>query len=141
MLISAENFIVKHSPPKPEQFAHLRSLVGWNNPELAVLARSIRQSLYWVSVFCSEQLIGLGRVVGDGAMYFYIQDIIVHPHFQDQKVGSLIMQSINHYLNNQCEKGATVGLFAAKGKEAFYQQFGYCERDGETLGLGMCRFI
>jgi hypothetical protein len=33
-----------------------------------------------------------------------------------------------------------VGLFAAKGKEPFYERFGFIGRPNETLGKGMIHF-
>ncbi|MDF2180179.1 GNAT family N-acetyltransferase [Aliiglaciecola sp. CAU 1673] len=138
---SRSSFCLVEIAPEPSQFSDLRSAVGWTSPTLEVLEQSMQASLYWVSVYAEERLVGTGRVVGDGAMYFYIQDVIVHPHYQGAGLGSQIMAKINHYLNKHCVSGATVGLFAAKGKEPFYQKFAFTERDGDILGLGMCRFV
>jgi hypothetical protein len=43
-------------------------------------------------------------------------------------------------LSKNCTSGATIGLFAARGKEGFYKKFDFVERTGENLGLGMCKF-
>ena len=88
-----------------------------------------------------SQLIGMGRIVGDGAMYFYIQDVIVDPSYQGTGVGSVLMDHIENYLSVATQKGATIGLLAAKGKEAFYIRYGYMLRPSNTLGHGMCRFV
>ena len=34
-----------------------------------------------------------------------------------------------------------VGLFAAKGKEGFYEKYGFMKRPNETYGNGMCTFF
>lgn len=122
------------------EFAALRSLVGWKNPELGVLQASMESTLFWVSAYSENELIGTGRVIGDGAMYFYIQDVIVHPGHQKVGLGSQIMESINHYLAVNYPAGSTVGLLAAQGKEKFYEKFEFISRNGQKLGLGMCRF-
>jgi len=80
-------------------------------------------------------------VIGDGAMYFYIQDVIIHPEHQNKGLGSKIMNTLIAHLESCCAPGATIGLLAAHGKESFYLKFGFEPRDGESLGLGMCRFI
>ncbi|KPZ57485.1 GNAT family N-acetyltransferase [Pseudoalteromonas sp. P1-25] len=72
---------------------------------------------------------------------FYIQDIIVAPSYQKQGIGRLVMTHIENYLTNTCSNGATVGLLSAHGKESFYTHYGYVKRDGDVLGLGMCKFI
>jgi GNAT superfamily N-acetyltransferase len=83
----------------------------------------------------------MGRIVGDGAMYFYIQDVIVDPSYQGTGVGSILMDHIEHYLSIAAQKGSTVGLLAAKGKEDFYIRYDYMLRPSNTLGSGMCKFV
>jgi len=43
---------------------------------------SLAHSVYGVVVVHADQVIGMGRIVGDGFMYFYIQDVAVLPEFQ-----------------------------------------------------------
>lgn len=130
-----------HRAPSASDFASLRALVGWANPALPIIQDSISSSLFWVSVYEQDKLIGCGRVIGDGAMYFYVQDVIVHPNYQHMGLASKIMESINQYIAANCPSGSTVGLFAAKGREAFYVKHGFELRNGQDLGLGMCKFI
>ncbi|MCG7534337.1 GNAT family N-acetyltransferase [Pseudoalteromonas sp. OOF1S-7] len=131
---------ILQSPPTATEFSVLRESVGWQNPALEQVAASIAASLYWVQCRKGQQLVACGRVVGDGQMYFYIQDIIVHPAYQGCGLGHIVMDNIEQYLSAHCHGGATAALLAAQGKEAFYQRYGYALRDGETLGLGMCKF-
>ena len=128
-------------PPAPTDFIKLRQLVGWDNCSLDITRCSIDNSLFWVTCYHQDVLIGVGRVVGDGAMYFYIQDVIVAPEHQANGLGAQLMTAIEEYLQRHASKHATVGLFAAQGKEGFYQKYGYLLRDGTKLGMGMCRFV
>ena len=86
-------------------------------------------------------LMGFARGIGDGQMYFYVQDVMVHPSLQGQGPGRILLNRIEQWLAAQVQPGATVALMAAKGKEAFYQQYGYLVRDGATLGADMSKFI
>ncbi|WP_164078362.1 GNAT family N-acetyltransferase [Alteromonas facilis] len=135
------SFIIKEVAPTCVEFAALRKLVGWDNPEDIVLQASIDASLFWITIYSGAQLVATGRVIGDGAMYFYIQDVIVHPSYQQRGLGQQIMSAIERYLDATCQQAATVGLLSAQGKEEFYRRFGFIERDGKTLGLGMCKFL
>lgn len=83
----------------------------------------------------------MGRVVGDGYMYFYVQDVVVSPEYQGQGIGLMLVDKIEGYLTSAASKGATIGLLSAKGKEGFYRQYGYIDRPSESLGMGMCKFI
>lgn len=127
--------------PNADDFVALRELIGWGRVPIETAQLSLEHSLYAVSAYYDQKLVATGRVVGDGFMYFYIQDVIVHPASQGLGLGTQIMEYIESYLNKTCSRGATVGLLAAKGKESFYKQFNYVERSGEQLGKGMCRFV
>ena len=135
------NYTVKESPPSVEDFASLRKLIGWSNPCLSVVQKSIDASLFWATIYLDNNFVGCGRVIGDGAMYFYIQDIIVAPSYQKQGIGHLVMTHIENYLSSTSSNGATIALLSAHGKENFYTQYGYVKRDGDSLGFGMCKFI
>lgn len=137
----SSNFEINNKQPTAQEFISLRSTVGWKSPETQEVEKSINNSLFWITVYHNEELIGAGRVVGDGAMYFYVQDVIVHPEYQGSGLGYKVMERIEHYLAKTCKKGSTIGLFAAQGKEGFYKKFGYSLRDGQELGYGMCKFV
>lgn len=134
-------FDIQQQLPQVDEFVALRAKVGWGNLDLTLAQQSLSQSLYSLVVKEQGELIAMARVVGDGALYFYIQDFVVDPNYQGMGIGKQLMQTLDVYFARHALRGATIGLFAAKGKESFYQNFGYQSRDGNTLGLGMCRFI
>lgn len=132
---------IAYTQPSADAFRALRASVGWNSPPNdTTLTASLANSLFHISIYKHLDLVGFGRVIGDGHMFFYIQDVIVSPDYQQQGIGRLIMQHIENYLNDAAGEGATMGLFAAKGKESLYTDFGYVLRDGQSLGFGMCKF-
>ncbi|TDF41534.1 N-acetyltransferase [Alteromonadaceae bacterium M269] len=135
------SFTLKQRPPSASDLAELRALIGWRNPELELIEQSIEQSLFWVTAYQGNHLVAAGRVIGDSSMYFYVQDVIVHPKHQGLGLGQRIMESIEAFLSSTCQSGATVGLLSVKGKEGFYERFGYSVREGESLGFGMCKFL
>lgn len=134
-------FELRFSPPSTPDFENLRLSVGWENCASSVTAQSIENSLFWVSYYESQILIATGRVIGDGAMYFYIQDVIVSPKYQRCGLGHSIMQHIEKYLLENTSQHATIGLLAAKGKEGFYERYNYIIRDGQDLGQALCKFV
>lgn len=133
---------ISHVAPSASQFIQLRETIGWNNLDsLDEIEQSIQSSLFWITIVRGKELVACGRVIGDGYMYFYLQDIIVHPKCQGLGFGQMVMNGIEQWLLTKAKKGATIGLLAAKGKEDFYARFEYLKRDGSALGLGMCKFI
>ena len=83
----------------------------------------------------NDKLIGLGRIVGDGSIYFYIQDIIVVPEYQGQGLGKVIMKELMQYLKDNANHNSLIGLMAAEGVEKFYHKFGFITRSTSKPGM------
>jgi ribosomal protein S18 acetylase RimI-like enzyme len=127
--------------PSVEDFIALRHKIGWGETNFEMAKNSLANSLFYVVIRDQSRIIGMGRVVGDGYMYFYIQDVVVDPDYQKQGIGHALMLEIERYLSDAAKKGSTIGLLAAKGKESFYSRYGYTLRPNDSLGNGMCKFI
>lgn len=136
-----EEFSLKLTSPSVEGFLRLRKKVGWGELEANLAKKSLNNSLFHVTIYHDQQLIGLGRVVGDGAMFFYIQDVVVDPDYQNLGIGTVLMDTIEGFLRYTAQKGSTIGLLSAQGKESFYGRYGYMERPNNNLGHGMCKFV
>jgi GNAT superfamily N-acetyltransferase len=123
--------------PTPADYNHLRESVGWGTYEPAVIQTALPNSLYCVGAVLNGQVIGMARVVGDGGLVYYIQDVIVLPEYQRQGIGTLLMNAVLTYLRNHVSPNSVVGLMAAKGKELFYGKYGFYARPTADLGSGM----
>lgn len=141
MMCAGPDFDVRHEAPTLESFIALRSSAGWGEISREQAQLSLQNSLAFAGVYHRDELVAMGRVVGDGALFFYLQDIIVRPDYQGQGCGRAVMQVLEAYLQRAAKPGATIALLAAKGKESFYTAFGYQGRTGSPLGLGMCKFV
>ncbi|MGA9696870.1 MAG: hypothetical protein WBQ62_10725, partial [Dehalococcoidales bacterium] len=63
--------------PAPEDYNRLRQLVGWGAYERAVIEQTLSNSLYFVCAVKDGEIIGMARIIGDGGIAYYIQDVIV----------------------------------------------------------------
>lgn len=125
-----------------EDYMNLREIVGWGNPEnIEAIERGLKNTLYSICLEVEEQIIGYGRIVGDGGFTFYIQDIIVLPSYQRLGLGNKIMTELMEYFTSTYPPGSSVGLMSAKGKEGFYKKFGFVERPNEGYGAGMIQYL
>ncbi|MDQ8205817.1 GNAT family N-acetyltransferase, partial [Pelagicoccus sp. SDUM812003] len=77
------------------------------------------------------------RIVGDGGLFFYVQDIIVKEKYRGNGFSRLIMDDLLEYLRGVAKKGAFVGLFSVKGVEPLYESYGFVSRPNDTFGAGM----
>ncbi|NKC68389.1 GNAT family N-acetyltransferase [Vagococcus fluvialis] len=107
----------------------LYSSVGWAayTKNLEVLEKAISHSLQVISAWDEDELVGLIRVIGDGFTIIYIQDILVHPDYQDKKIGTELMTKI---LDNYPEVRQKVLLTEdAPDVRHFYEKFGFTSCD------------
>jgi ribosomal protein S18 acetylase RimI-like enzyme len=109
-----------------EEYRDLCTTVGWAevmNFEAAKTA--LPNSQYGVVVLFEGKAIGMGRIVGDGAIFYYVQDVAVHPDHQRKGVGKTIVGQLVNYVKQNAPPQAFLGVFAAEGAEAFYQRYGF----------------
>lgn len=120
--------------PTSDEYVRLCSSVGWNNMNFSVAEKAIRQSVYATVVSYGDEVIGMARIVGDGVMYFYIQDFVVHPLHQEKGVGKILMNQLFSYLKENAPTQAFIGLFATEAGSHLYKQFGF-QPPGDMNGM------
>ena len=140
-VLSNQNMRFEDSPPNPEDFVRLRAECGWGDITLEAAIEALSGSVIDLTCFDGTELVGMGRIVGDGALYFYLQDIIVKSTQQGQAIGGKIVSKLTDKALARAQIGATIGLMSAKGKEGLYEHFGFQERPNDHLGAGMSRFV
>jgi len=121
-----------------DDYCKLRESVGWINFAEQQTRLALSSSLYTVTAFEGKKAVGMGRVFGDG-IYYTIADVVVHPDYQGQHVGRRIVEKILDYVSIQIPSGnrCTVMLFAASGKEGFYEKLGFNRIPNQDTGAGM----
>ena len=123
--------------PTTQEYNNLRKAVGWRTHREDAIEKGMPNTLYCICAYVDDELVGMARVVGDGGLAYYIQDVIVIPACQRQGMGTQIMDRIMLYLRDAIEQKATIGLQAAPGKEAFYEKYGFARLPNDKRGAGM----
>lgn len=79
---------------------------GWINycEKPKMLEEAYLHSLCSFGAFKGEELVGIIRVVGDGASVIYIQDIVVFPAYQRIGIGSMLVKSVLHQYSTVYQK-------------------------------------
>jgi predicted GNAT family N-acyltransferase len=126
--------------PSAKEFLDVRVAVGWGTGDTRSWKKALHNSIFSVCVLSAGEVVGTARVVGDGSMCFYIQDVIVKPEHQGRGVGLKIMRSVMRFIKKKAFRGAIIGLMSAKGKEQFYEKFGFWKRPNRRFGHGMMQF-
>ncbi|HAQ62185.1 TPA: GNAT family N-acetyltransferase [Candidatus Delongbacteria bacterium] len=128
-------YLIESRKIEVDEFQQMRKTTGWVMLEDSVVERGLERDLHSVCVSDNGKLIGVGRVIGDGAMYFYIQDIIVIPEYQKKGIGRLIMENIEDYIQKKAFNNSFIGLMAANGVKGFYTRYGFIERPDNRPGM------
>ena len=117
------------------EYQSLRSAVGWRNHAADVAEKSLANSLFSVCAISENKVIGFGRVVGDGHIYFYLQDVIVLPDYQGKGIGYKITEKLNDLVLSVAKPGAYIGLMAAENASGLYEKFGFARRPENAPGM------
>ena len=122
-----------------QDFCALRTAVGWGEVPQSVAQCALDHSLCTISALVDGCIAGMGRLIGDGAMIFYVQDVVVLPKYRRAGVGASIVQQLLHSVRACAPSGSTVtvGLMSALDREGFYERFGFRIRPNEKEGAGM----
>lgn len=128
--------------PTIVEYNGLRRSVEWPEFNDDLVKRALSNTLFSiVAVGDDGEAIGMGRVIGDNAIYFHLQDVIVRSDCQGAGVGRLMMDELLAYVDKHCGKNTNIGLMSSKGRESFYEKFGFIERPTEKFGSGMIKIV
>lgn len=111
--------------PTAREYLRLRQAAGWHVLDEAEVTQGLARSLYGLCVSVEGRVVGCGRIVGDGAVYFYLQDLLVMPEYRRRGLGTRIMEGLMSHVRARAPRGSFVGLMAAPGLEGFYAGFGF----------------
>jgi len=128
---------IEEKIPTAQQWMSLRQSVGWATFPIEAARRSLEQTPFCVCAFAGDELVGMGRVLGDGVITFYVGNVMVKPEYQSAGVGGQIMERIMAYLRRSAVPGAIASLLSMQGVEDFYERYGFERRPDERHGSGM----
>lgn len=133
------NLEYRHELPSVEDYCNLRVQAGMSprGKEAAVIG--LPNSLFSITVYEGQRLIGMARVVGDGGINFLIVDVAVHPDFQGKGIGKKMMGDTMQYLDKHALPGSLVQLSADPPADKLYQQFGF-EYMTDSIGIYIYKY-
>lgn len=125
--------------PTPDEYNMLTDSVGWGTREESIIEEALRNTLYSLCVYDGDKLIGYGRLLGDKTIFIYIHSVMVLPEYQGKNIGTGILNNLLDKINEYKKVNPNIRTYlgAAKGKEGFYEKFGFVIRPNEDLGAGM----
>ncbi|HDV6086323.1 TPA: GNAT family N-acetyltransferase [Staphylococcus pseudintermedius] len=126
---------VKYEIPTPADYCELRRITGLSAKSEAAARVGLPNACFTVTIYDDHKLIGMGRVIGDGATAFQIIDVAVRPKYQGQGHGKVIMQQIMDYIESVRQPGTYVSLIADYPADQLYAQFGFISTEPRSGGM------
>ena len=125
--------------PTAKEYNMLTDSVGWGTREESIIEEALKNTLYSLCVYDEEKLIGYGRLLGDKTIFLYIHSVMVLPEYQGKGIGRGIVTNLLKQVDEYKKVNPNIRTYlgAAKGKEGFYEKFGFVTRPNDDVGSGM----
>ena len=131
--------ILTNRIPTVAEYQALIAAVGWKPRDPVAVERALANSSFVVCAEHSGTTVGMGRVIGDGGLHYYLSDVVVHPDWQRRGVGTRIVTELNAWLEAIPFPNTHVGVVALRGLREFYEKLGYTAQGPE--GPAMYRWV
>jgi len=125
--------------PSPKEYNNLIKSVGWGTWDEEIIEEALEHTLYSVCAYDGNKIVGMGRIIGDKTIFLYLHSIAVHPDYQGNKIGTSIIEQLLKKVEEYKKVNPDIRTYlgADKGREGFYEKFGFVRRPNNKVGAGM----
>ena len=123
----------REAVPTVEDYCRLRVLAGLSAKHQEAAARALPNTLFGVCAYQGNELVAMGRIVGDGGCHLQVCDIAVLPRLQGQ--GKEVMRRLDDWMRANLPPSAYVSLLADGEAHRLYAQFGFAPTAPASIGM------
>lgn len=117
---------------EPHVYRALRRAIGWSDPALDDATLGAALDCTWNVAACSgDRVVGIGRLLDDGALYATIWDMIVDPEYQRRGIGRAILK----VMLARASARTIVALVATPAGRPLYESMGFALESNGSVGL------
>ncbi len=132
-----EGYSLVVETPSAEEYERLRAVSGLSAKSPEGMAAGLPNSLFAVVIRRDGEAVGMGRVIGDGGLFYQVTDIAVDPRHQGRGLGKAIVGTIVNHLNRTTPPGAYISLLADGEAHRLYAQFGFQPTAPDCIGMAL----
>jgi GNAT superfamily N-acetyltransferase len=121
--------------PDVDDYCRLRSQAGMSPKTPQAARKGLPNTLYGVSLRREGEVIGMGRIIGDGGCFYTVVDIAVAPPYQGKGLGKRIMNALDAWLRANAEPSAYVTLVADGEARYLYAKYGFVETAPASVNM------
>jgi ribosomal protein S18 acetylase RimI-like enzyme len=85
----------------------------------------------------SGEVLGMGRLLGDGGWYFHLVDIAVLPAHQRRGIGDEVLRALLDRIRHLAPAGACVTLLADTPGRRLYERHGFSAAAPRSMGMAL----
>ena len=121
--------------PAVEDYNRIRVAAGLDKRDPEAAEAGLANTLFGVCVESDGLIVGTGRIIGDGGLFFQVVDVAVVPEHQGVGLGAMVMDALMSCLRDNASTDAYVQLIAEEGATRFYEKYGFRVRTPNTSGM------
>lgn len=120
-----------------EEFIEMVESVGWKTYSKEQVKKALINTMYMIKISYNNEVVGIGRVVGDYSIVCILTDICVKPKFQGKGIGLKIVNELKKMIENGVNVGdkMQIELTPTVGNEEFYKKAGFKYKPDVITGM------
>ncbi len=120
-----------------DEFLDIIKSVGWKTYSKAQVEKALKNTMYMVKAIVNDQVVGMGRVVGDFSIVCCLSDICVKPEYQGRGIGLKIVNRLKDMIEEGVKEGEKmqIELTPTAGNEEFYKRAGFKYKPEVITGM------
>lgn len=128
---------IKHNKLTADEFIYLWESVWDGTPTREQVELALTNSIFAVSLYDEGKAVAMARMIGDMGLCYYIKDVVVHPDYQQQGIGRLLINELLSFIKANGISGTEifVELCAMPDKIPFYEKFGFSANEAQRLRI------
>jgi ribosomal protein S18 acetylase RimI-like enzyme len=84
-----------------------------------------------------DEIVGMGRLLGDGGWYFHVVDMAVLPRHQRRGLGDAVLSALLARIRDLAPSGAYVNLLADPPGRRLYERHGFTTTAPDSVGMAL----
>lgn len=120
-----------------EEFLDVIESVGFKTYSKEQVEKALKNTMYMVKAVIDNQVVGIGRVVGDFSIVCCLSDICVKPEYQGKGIGLKILNKLKQMIEDGVKDGEKmqIELTPTAGNEEFYKKAGFKYKPDIITGM------
>jgi GNAT superfamily N-acetyltransferase len=121
--------------PNVDDYRRLRAATGLSPKTHEAATTGLANTWFGISILHGDEVVGMGRIVGDGGCFFqFVDGAIMKPH-QGRGMGFRLMRTLVDHARDHMPPCAYVTLFADGRAGKLYSRYGFAPTAPESIGM------